>query len=192
MNLVSNPKRMDIESGLTKRSSGLTKPMTAYEVVDAFITLDQDKDGQITNKEFVDALKENPQIAEKFGLEQSLVLEEVPRERYDLVFGQIDYDHSQTVDVSLIARLHSAVLSPFVSNSTFLQIWELLKFYGHGNIKQAELAGVLSECGYKGTYLKEIVEKAPTPVVQSGTSFIHTKPYANSSQSLTLAVAWPA
>ena len=51
-----------------------------------------------------------------------------------------------------------------------LQIWEILKFYGHGNIKQAELAGLLSESGYKGLYLKEIVEKAPGG---GGSSFVH-------------------
>ena len=51
------------------------------------------------------------------------------------------------------------------------QLLELLKFYGHGKIQQAELAGLLSECGYKGEYLKKIVERAPAP--PSGTSFIH-------------------
>ena len=51
------------------------------------------------------------------------------------------------------------------------QIWEILKFYGHGEIKQAELAGLLSESGYRGKYLKDIVEQAPSAA--SGSSFAH-------------------
>ena len=97
---------MDIESAVknnpyTGPSAGPAKTMTAYEVIDAFVTLDQDKDGQVTNTEFVDGLKANWQIAQKFGLEQNLVLEDVSREKYDLVFGQVDYDNSKTIDVSL-------------------------------------------------------------------------------------------
>lgn len=41
-----------------------------------------------------------------------------------------------------------------------LQIWELLTFFGHGNLPQTELAGLLSECGYTGRDLQAILEKA--------------------------------
>ena len=41
-----------------------------------------------------------------------------------------------------------------------MQIWELLTHFGHGNLPQLELAGLLSECGYKGDQLKAILEKA--------------------------------
>ena len=80
--------------------SGPAKSMNALEVIDCFIALDQDKDGKINNVEFIQGLKSNWQIAQKFGLEQNMVLDDVPREKYDLVFGQIDNDHSKSVDVS--------------------------------------------------------------------------------------------
>ena len=63
--------------------------MTAYEVIECFIVLDQDRDGQVSNAEFIEGLKSNWQIAEKFGLERNAVLDDVPKEKYDLVFGQV-------------------------------------------------------------------------------------------------------
>ncbi len=43
-----------------------------------------------------------------------------------------------------------------------MQIWKLLTHFGHGNLPASELAGLLSECGYKGDQLKAILEKAET------------------------------
>jgi hypothetical protein len=77
------------------------KEMTAAQVIECFIVLDVDRNGQLTNEEFIQGLKVNWQIAQKFGLEQNIVLEDVPREKYDLVFGQIDYDSSKTISVSM-------------------------------------------------------------------------------------------
>ena len=80
-------------------ASGPAKSMTAFEVIDSFIVLDQDKDGHISHDEFIAGLKANWQIAEKFGLERNMVLDDVPQEKYDLVFGQIDNDSSKSIDV---------------------------------------------------------------------------------------------
>ena len=41
-----------------------------------------------------------------------------------------------------------------------VQIWKLLTHFGHGNLPPSELAGLLSECGYKGDQLKAILDKA--------------------------------
>ncbi len=41
-----------------------------------------------------------------------------------------------------------------------MQIWKLLKHFGHGNLPESELAGLLSECGYKGDQLTAILHKA--------------------------------
>ncbi len=43
------------------------------------------------------------------------------------------------------------------------QIWKLLKYFGHGNLPQSNLAGLLSECGYKGDQLRAILNKAKEP-----------------------------
>jgi hypothetical protein len=40
------------------------------------------------------------------------------------------------------------------------QIWKILTHFGHGNIPASDLAGLLSECGYKGDQLRAILDKA--------------------------------
>jgi hypothetical protein len=40
--------------------------------------------------------KANWQIAQKFGLEQNMVLEDLPKEKYDLDLGQIDEKNQRT------------------------------------------------------------------------------------------------
>ena len=47
-------------------ASGPAKSMTAFEVIDSFIVLDQDKDGHISHDEFIAGLKANWQIAESY------------------------------------------------------------------------------------------------------------------------------
>ena len=88
-------------------ASGPAQSMTAYEVIDSFIALDQDKDGHISHDEFIAGLKANWQIAEKFGLARNAVLDDVPQEKYDLVFGQIDNDSSKSIDVRPLQDLWS-------------------------------------------------------------------------------------
>ena len=39
----------------------------------------------------------------------------------------------------------------------FLQLLELLQFFGHKNLQKEDLAGVLSECGYTGDRLRTIL-----------------------------------
>ncbi len=41
-----------------------------------------------------------------------------------------------------------------------VQIWELLTHFGHGDLPPSDLAGLLSECRYKGDQLKAILDKA--------------------------------
>ena len=72
---------------------------TAIDVIMSFRTLDTDKDGQISNIEFVQGLKSNWDLAQKFGLSESIYQEQTTRDKYDLVFGQIDYNNSKTINV---------------------------------------------------------------------------------------------
>jgi hypothetical protein len=78
---------------------GPAMTMTPFEVIDSFIVLDVDRNGQLTHEEFIQGLKANRQIAQKFGLDQNVVLEDVSKEKYDLVFGQIDNDSTKTISV---------------------------------------------------------------------------------------------
>jgi hypothetical protein len=80
-------------------AAGPAKSMTAFEVIDCFIVLDQDRNGEISHAEFIQGLKSNSQLAQKFGLEQNFELEDVTKEKYDLVFGQIDNDASKSINV---------------------------------------------------------------------------------------------
>ena len=41
-----------------------------------------------------------------------------------------------------------------------VQIWGLLNHFGHGNLPASDLAGLLSESGYKGDQLRVIMDKA--------------------------------
>ena len=40
------------------------------------------------------------------------------------------------------------------------QVWKFLKYFGHGDLPASDLAGLLSECGYKGNELRDILTKA--------------------------------
>jgi hypothetical protein len=73
---------------------------TPIDVILDFKSLDQNKDGEITAAEFIDGLRSNRQLALKFGLSDNILDEKKTRTRYELIFGSIDYNHSETVHVN--------------------------------------------------------------------------------------------
>jgi hypothetical protein len=72
---------------------------TAMDVVLDFKVLDQNKDGEITAAEFIDGLRSNRQLASKFGLSEDFI-DDGTRTKYELIFGCIDYNQSETVNVT--------------------------------------------------------------------------------------------
>jgi hypothetical protein len=139
---------------------------TPTDVILGFKTLDQDRNGEITAVEFIDGLLSNQQLASKFGLHDDILNEYETRAKYELTFGKMDYNHSGTLDVLtfpvLIQRWHAQPVScPLHLTHTFtvVQIGKLLKRFGHGNLPGSELAGLLTECGYKGNALKAVIDK---------------------------------
>lgn len=80
----------------------MASPTPTYSPIDVildFKTLDQNRDGAITAVEFVDGLRSNPQLALKFGLADDVLNAKETREKYDLKFRTIDYNHSDIVNV---------------------------------------------------------------------------------------------
>jgi hypothetical protein len=77
-----------------------TNGCTPIDVILDFKILDQNKDGEITAVEFIDGLRSNRQLALKFGLSDNILDENGTRTRYELIFGSIDYNHSETVHVN--------------------------------------------------------------------------------------------
>jgi hypothetical protein len=158
----------DIELGISAQEHDFTKvaatcptkSITASEIIDCFIIMDHNRDGKVSNVEFDEALKSDSQLAQKFGLhwtpDESPIL---TLQKNDLLFGQIDYDRSKSIDVGSILRFMTG-FGRLICLQPALQIWELLNFYGHEDIDMAELASLLSERGYTGKYLKEILDKA--------------------------------
>jgi hypothetical protein len=130
----------DIELGMTTQensmsttpAAGPAKSMTPFEVIDSFIVLDQDRDGQVSNVEFIQGLKSNWQIAQKFGLERNIVLDDVPQEKYDLVFGQIDNDGSKSINVRFdLYRQASEVLISLSTCIADLGASQVLRAWGY-------------------------------------------------------------
>ncbi len=72
---------------------------TPIDVILDFKSLDQDQSGEITAVEFIDGLRSNRQLAAKFGLTDNILSENGTREKYELTFGNIDYNHTATVNV---------------------------------------------------------------------------------------------
>jgi hypothetical protein len=72
---------------------------TPIDVILDFKILDQNKDGEITAVEFIDGLRSNRQLASKFGLSDDCMNDDGTRTKYELIFGSIDYNHSETVNV---------------------------------------------------------------------------------------------
>jgi Ca2+-binding EF-hand superfamily protein len=124
----------DVELGATNLSSEpRTFSMSASEVIESFITLDEDKDGLISNVEFIEGLKSNWHIAQKFGLDQNTVMDNVQQKKYNLVFGQIDTDHSKSIDVSMLDYYNqsmglagSDVLCSLLAVCRFWNFWNSL------------------------------------------------------------------
>jgi hypothetical protein len=106
---------------------GPSMTMTPSEVIDTFIVLDVDRNGQLTHKEFIQGLKAYGQIAQKFGLEQN-VQKNVTKEKYDLIFGQIDSDSTKTISVRvnlkfrLFRRAYAAYVFDIVADLGTAQI----------------------------------------------------------------------
>jgi hypothetical protein len=81
------------------QASGAASGCTPMDVILDFKILDQNKDGEITAVEFIDGLRSNRQLASKFGLSDDILDEIGTRTKYELIFGSIDYNHSETVNV---------------------------------------------------------------------------------------------
>ncbi len=80
-------------------SASPSNACTLIDVILDFKTLDQDRNGEISAVEFIDGLRSNRQLASKFGLSDDILKENGTREKYELTFGSIDYNHSETVNV---------------------------------------------------------------------------------------------
>ena len=72
---------------------------TPIDVILDFKILDQNKDGEITAVEFIDGLRSNRQLASKFGLSDYFI-DDGTRTKHELIFGSIDYNQSETVNVT--------------------------------------------------------------------------------------------
>ncbi len=72
---------------------------TAIDVIRDFRTLDRDRNGEITAVEFIHGIRSNPQLASKFGLSEDILSENGTRAKYELKFGSIDHNHTETVNV---------------------------------------------------------------------------------------------
>jgi hypothetical protein len=81
------------------KSSPPPAALTPIDVILDFKTIDQNHDGEISAVEFIDGLRSNRQLAAKYGLSDDILNENGTRAKYDLAFGSIDYNHSETVNV---------------------------------------------------------------------------------------------
>ncbi len=72
---------------------------TPMDVILDFMVLDQNRDGEITAVEFIDGLRSNRQLASKFGLSDYFI-DDGTRTKHELIFGSIDYNQSETVNVT--------------------------------------------------------------------------------------------
>ncbi len=80
--------------------------LTAIDIIFDFKTLDQNQDGEISAVEFIDGLRSQRHLASKFGLSDDVLNENGTRTKYELTFGSIDYNHSETVNVILLPLLN--------------------------------------------------------------------------------------
>jgi hypothetical protein len=83
------------------KSASPPAALTPIDVILDFKTIDQNHDGEISAVEFIDGLRSNRQLAAKYGLSDDILNENGTREKYEMAFGSIDYNHSDTVNVFL-------------------------------------------------------------------------------------------
>jgi hypothetical protein len=102
---------------LSKDSAVLAPNFTPIDVICDFKTIDLDKNGEITAVEFIDGLRSNRQLASKFGLSDDILNESGTREKYELTFGTIDYNHSATVNVLTLLYQYLQICTHVISFS---------------------------------------------------------------------------
>jgi hypothetical protein len=158
-----------------------TNTLPAPEVVKDFEALDVNKDGEISANEFIDGLRSNEELAKKFGLSSDSLREDGSRQAYEIRFESIDTNSTKTVDVSNFSnrpQWQNIFGTPKASSDEdcfFLQLLELLQFFGHQDLQEEDLAGLLSEFGYNGDRLRAILlkvkGKAPSVELSRSQSF---------------------
>ena len=84
-------------------SPASAKRCTPRDVILDFRSLDADRNGEISAKEFIDGLARNPQLASKLGLADAVLHRDAESRggagAYERAFLSIDRDRSGTVDV---------------------------------------------------------------------------------------------
>ena len=73
---------------------------SALEVINDFRIIDLNKNGEITEQEFTDALRSNPALARKFGLSDDILSSDGTREKYEGIFGKIDENKTDSIHVN--------------------------------------------------------------------------------------------
>jgi hypothetical protein len=135
----------DLESGLLDRAYAPVH-ISPQEVINDFKIFDSNTNGEISAVEFIHALRNDGQLASKFGLSDDVLHENGSHEKYDQIFKAIDYNQKDALNVC-----------------------KMLRYFGHGDLPTSQLAGLLSECGYIGDRLRATLDKAekanPEPLI---------------------------
>jgi hypothetical protein len=126
----------DLESGLLGRADAPVH-ISPQEVINDFKIFDSNTNGEISAAEFIHALRNDGQLASKFGLSDDVLHENGSSKKYKQIFKAIDYD-----------RKHA------------LNVCKMLRYFGHGDLPTSQLAGLLSDCGYIGDRLRATLDKA--------------------------------
>jgi hypothetical protein len=95
----------DLESGLLGRADAPVH-IPPQEVINDFKIFDSNTNGEISAVEFNHALRNDGQLASKFGLSDYVLHENGSSEKYDQIFKAIDYDRKNALNVRSTEAYH--------------------------------------------------------------------------------------
>jgi Ca2+-binding EF-hand superfamily protein len=102
----TSPAAVSSAQSRASSSAPSDRSLSFQELRDIFSTLDKNNDGSITHAELIKGLKENPWIADKFGMPAHIRQEDGTRNQYQLFLGTIDYDDPKTIEFSELCRFY--------------------------------------------------------------------------------------
>jgi hypothetical protein len=88
----------DLESGLLGRADAPVH-ISPQEVINDFKIFDSNTNGEISAAEFIHALRNDGQLASKFGLSDDVLHENGSSKKYKQIFKAIDYDRKHALNV---------------------------------------------------------------------------------------------
>ena len=93
---------------MTPAASTATQTMSRHEAEEIFKRIDSNGNGEISQIEFIKALRQNEGLAKRLGLPSQIKQEEDSRRIFQLAYAEIDKDESKTIQIEEFVSFYAS------------------------------------------------------------------------------------